>query len=656
MPEKNKPTRRLAAKKNTPGEEKIVWHAQLLESEKLTGIGSFEWNLRNGDFSFSPRCLEIVGSPATDLAELLEYVSPLERTTVKTALEEAQKQKQDIDCEFRFTRNEKEKVLWLKATVDFSREKPARMRGTLMDITERNKALFRLRQQEELHKQAQKLTHIGTWSWDLISGKFICSDELYRIYGIEPQSAEISFEKLLSYIHPEDKETRRWQVEKALEMKDADDYITRIITPQGSIKVLQGKSQVNTDENNLPVSMSGTCQDITRDFILNKELKEREEYIRQLIFNAPDAVMVFDERAEVLLWNPKAENIFGWKMEEIIGKRISEIPGLPPSIETQLRLLINEGSGVLNKIFELSVFDKRKKQIHISLTVSASSQSGQKVFIAFMRDISEEKQIKSELQNKTRQLAELNLSLEQKNKELERSNKELTSFTYVASHDLQEPLRKIKTFTDLLVENDISNLSEDGKSYFDRITASALRMQKLIHDLLSFSRTQTTMGGWQEVDMNLLVEEIRKTFRESMKEKNVIIDAETLPVINAIPFQVQQLMENIIGNSVKYSKAGVPPRIRISAELVEGNRVGLVRADRAKKYHKISFEDNGIGFDQQHADKIFEVFQRLHGKNEYSGTGIGLAICKKIAENHSGFIEAKGRVNEGAVFEVYFPG
>jgi signal transduction histidine kinase len=253
------------------------------------------------------------------------------------------------------------------------------------------------------------------------------------------------------------------------------------------------------------------------------------------------------------------------------------------------------------------------------------------------------------------QLAELNYSLEQKNMELERSNKELTSFGYVASHDLQEPLRNIKIFINMVVERESANLSEKGKQLLTRVNSATGRMQRLIEDLLTFSRMQAFADEFVSVDLNAVIGEIKSLHSEAINENKIIISSAKLPVMQGIAFQLQQLFDNLITNSIKYSRQGTVLRINISSELISGQSILAEGGEAGRQYFRISVADNGIGFEQIYAHKIFEIFQRLHGKDEYSGTGIGLAICKKIVQNHNGVIYASGVPDEGATIYICLP-
>jgi signal transduction histidine kinase len=245
--------------------------------------------------------------------------------------------------------------------------------------------------------------------------------------------------------------------------------------------------------------------------------------------------------------------------------------------------------------------------------------------------------------------------LELKNIELEQSNVELNSFTYIASHDLQEPLRKIQTFCNRLLEKEDEPFSPTARDYFNRIVAASKRMQNLITSLLNYSHTNTAEIIYTPTDLNLVLEEVKNSLQELIEDNQVSIKSSPLPVLNVIPHQLNQLFYNLITNAIKYRKPGVFSTISISANLLPLSDLQKDFPFLNTKCWKISITDNGIGFDQQYADRIFELFQRLHPRSEYEGTGIGLAICKKIVQNHQGFIKARGEIGIGSTIDIYLP-
>jgi len=249
----------------------------------------------------------------------------------------------------------------------------------------------------------------------------------------------------------------------------------------------------------------------------------------------------------------------------------------------------------------------------------------------------------------------LNIELQERNKELEKSNKELASFNHVASHDLQEPLRKIQTFISRVSDADKEVMSESGKNYITKIESSAKRMRVLIDDLLLFSRTNTTKKEFLKMNLNELLDNAEFELGEVIEEKKAVIQSDKLPKLSVIPYQIEQLFINLIGNSLKYSRPEVEPIITITSEKVSACDYPEIVDQSVKKFHKITFTDNGMGFDPQFKETIFVLFQRLHSKTDYPGTGIGLAICKKIVENHKGHITANSTMGEGSVFTVFLP-
>ena len=505
----------------------------LLDAQEIASFGSFDWDLTGkGMSSYTPQVYKIFEmEKISNPEDFIKYVHPGDREKLMEAINKAIKGEEDYECEYRYRRNGKEKILWTKGIVNFKDGEAVNMVGTIMDITERHYILQRLERNEELYKQAQKLTHIGNWTWDIETGIIKYSDELLRIYGLKPNE-EMTFDKAIKLVHPDDLERMNEALKYSLTTHKPHEIEFRVIRPDGAERIIRRHAEVLLDEKGKPYKLAGTGQDITKEVLLNNEIKKREN-----------------------------------------------------------------------------------------------------------------------------QLAELNLSLEQKNIALERSNKELTSFSYVASHDLQEPLRKIKTFSNIILEKE-TNLSEEGKECFERIMTSAGRMQKLIEDLLSFSRTQVYESTLKLIDLNIILSEIKANYKEAILEGNLKITYSKLPAMYVVPFQIQQLFENIVSNSIKYSSPGKKTEIEIYSKMVNGEILDFIPANNPNKkesYLNITFSDNGIGFDQKYSEKIFEIFQRLHGKNEYSGTGIGLSICKKIVENHHGFITATGEINEGAKFDIYLP-
>ena len=245
--------------------------------------------------------------------------------------------------------------------------------------------------------------------------------------------------------------------------------------------------------------------------------------------------------------------------------------------------------------------------------------------------------------------------VEDRNRELEASNKELQAFNYVASHDLQEPLRKIQTFISRLIEKDLSSLSANGQQYVQKIHESSERMRSLIDDLLQFSRTNKSEKIFETTNFNDVLEASKQDLTQIIESKKATLLSDTLPITQAIPFQIQQLFTNLISNSLKYAKEDEPPVLSIKHKIVTAENEVLIDKKDKTKYYKITFEDNGIGFDNEYAEKIFVLFNRLHNREAYSGTGIGLSICKKIIDNHKGFIFAEGTQNKGAIFTLFFP-
>jgi signal transduction histidine kinase len=234
------------------------------------------------------------------------------------------------------------------------------------------------------------------------------------------------------------------------------------------------------------------------------------------------------------------------------------------------------------------------------------------------------------------------------------ANKELESFTFISSHDLQEPLRKIQTFSSRILVDEYDDLSDTVKNYFGRMQSAALHMQTLINDLLAYSRTSAMERKLETTELEGLVEAVKIIFEEEITQRNAVIEVECDCHVTVIPFQFRQLLQNLIGNSLKFSKPSKPPHIKITCRhFIADAQIPALKPNN--KYSHISISDNGIGFEPQYRERIFEIFQRLDNKKQVSGTGMGLTIVKKIVDNHGGSILAAGTLNSGAIFDIYIP-
>jgi PAS domain S-box-containing protein len=243
----------------------------------------------------------------------------------------------------------------------------------------------------------------------------------------------------------------------------------------------------------------------------------------------------------------------------------------------------------------------------------------------------------------------------ERTRELQQSNQELSQFAYVASHDLQEPLRKISTYIDFL-RRTLADAGDTSKTYLEKIASSSQRMATLIRDILHFSQLSRTLKEFSTVDLNVTLHSILSDLELAIHQKQAVIISDPLPVIQAIPLQLNQLFYNLISNALKFVRPGVPPQITVTSRLLTADELPDMEGLNPELiYYLFQFRDNGIGFDEKYSEQIFALFQRLHSHQVYSGTGIGLALCKKIVINHNGLISATSRENEGSVFSVVLP-
>jgi len=383
----------------------------------------------------------------------------------------------------------------------------------------------------------------------------------------------------------------------------------------------------------------------------NKELRQSEERYHRMILEVQDyAIILLNKEGIVQNWNKGAEKIKGYKADEIIGKSFSTFYTIEDRENKIPEKLLEEARSTGKATDENFRVRKDGTKFWGSVVITALHDDKNEIigFVKVTRDLTERKQAEELIQAKAAEL-------ETKNTELEKMNKELQSFAYISSHDLQEPLRKIQTFATRIIEKEKDKLSDNAKEQFTRMQNAANRMQTLIDDLLSYSRTSTFERIFEKTDLGTIIEEVKEDLKDDIKEKQASIEVAEMCEAFIIPFQFRQMMHNLIGNSLKFASPEQPSQIKIKSEIAKGIKFNSERLSPESMYFHISVSDNGIGFDPQYNERIFEVFQQLHGKNKYKGTGIGLSIVKKIVENHNGIITAKGELGKGARFDIYIP-
>jgi len=368
---------------------------------------------------------------------------------------------------------------------------------------------------------------------------------------------------------------------------------------------------------------------------IEQALRQREEsllFFREMVNNASDAIIVTDGNFVITDWNKGAEDLFGYDQDEVRGAAVGAIlqTEFAPGVKLDEVIADTHAKG----FWKGEVRQRRKDGSAVPLLASTAQvrdKSGGVIgYISVNHDIS----IRKEAERKLDEAVEA----------LERSNADLQQFAFVASHDLKEPLRKIQTFADRILDGEASRLSDKGRDYFTRMQAAAARMETLIDDLLTYATTTDNNHPRTEIDLNRVLDDVRNDLHNLIESTRATVVSHILPRMHGVPVQLRQLFQNLIANAIKFRKPDTPPRVEIECRMLETNGV----ADR----FELTFRDNGIGFDEAHSERIFQLFQRLHGRERYGGSGIGLAVCKRVAENHGGSITANGRPGIGASFKV----
>jgi len=510
-----------------------------------------------------------------------------------------------------------------------------------IEIKEKQQLTANLQEREGLLANAEKISKLGSWELDIKTNFYKWSGELYRIYGFEGGSFHPTHAIAERIVVPEYSQKLNKELANAVKNKTSFAVEYQIIRPNGEKRYVLNQGYFAGKENKLV----GTVQDITELKQATLKLRKNETLLREGEAVAHNGSWEWYNNNENLFWSDEMFNIHGFLPHSTI-----------VTISSYFSFVHPEDINELRKTFA----DARKNKLSFKANYRIVRPNGEIRYVsttAKLKDdeIGEGFSYLGNTQDVT-QLKETQRKLEEKINELNVSNKDLEQFAYVASHDLQEPLRKIRAFGDRLTSRYAANLNEEGQDYIARMQNAAERMQGLIDDLLAFSRVTRQAKEFSPVDLNELISKVINDLDYTIESANAkILVSVNNEQVDGIASQLAQVFQNIISNSLKFVKPDIQPIININSQKLIGADIPVNGVSPHQLYSVTTITDNGIGFDESYAGKIFDLFQRLHSRAEYKGTGIGLAICKKIIENHSGFIFAKSTEGQGASFFIVLP-
>lgn len=497
--------------------------------------------------------------------------------------------------------------------------------------------------------ELEEVSETGVWYWDYQNKIQYWSDGFYRFLNREKHEGAISiFEAFKNVsIHPDDIDTFCAARVFVITEKKSLTHEYRIIEDDGSIRYVKSRISVQLDDRSNIKFIVGIETDTTKTKNAIQELREykknvtaNETFLRigSWELDIKTRKITLSDSLKKLLRYPDTENSENIDFNEWIGKHVSPADSyLPLTIEERLKKF----RGVI--IDSVVVIDSEGNEINMQVFCKLMmNDRGMPIkIIGTMKDISE--------------LKESERKLELKVEELNRSNRELEEFAYIASHDLQEPIRKLITFSERIESAFGDEIPPNAMIYLEKMSKAALNMRTLIENLLEFSRVTRVKTNFQQYSLKQLFEEVLQDLELKIEETNAEIVYSDLPAADVVPHQIRQLFHNLLGNALKFRKKDVPLKVEVKHYELTTEEVKEKKLNIKLRYFCIEVKDNGIGFEQEYEEKVFQVFQRLNGKSEYPGTGIGLSICRKVMSFHKGLIYVKSQLGTGSTFYLVFP-
>jgi PAS domain S-box-containing protein len=620
-------------------------------------LGTWDIDLTNGRIlsnTINHRIREFSDSgPMLDRKEFMTIVHADDRETVQKAFKKALMGGK-LSFETRLLKKDGTH-LWARVngkTILNDRKRPIRLLGIITDITESKNFLIELEESERRFKTVADNAPVMIWtatpdkSCDFFNKAWL--DFTGRSHEMEIGNG------WAASVHPDDLQRcidiytssfdARIQFNKEYRLK-RHDGIYRWVVCQGVPRHASDGSFVGYIGSCMDIHESKMAKEELEELIQertaelnnrNLELQQQKDFVETMLDASIDVMLVYDKEMRFRSFNKACELKYGLNRNEVLGKKLLDIyPFAAGSQGYQDLQKALAGETIHNPIYKSAVTNIYYEDFLIPLKNKDDEVHS---VLVIMHDIT--KNIESAEQ------------LKKTNADLVKSNRDLEQFAYIASHDLQEPLRKIQTFTNLL-EHNIEN-EEARKRYFEKISSSAQRMSELIKAVLNYSRLTITREHFEEVDLNAIIEHVLVDFELVITEKQAKITYDHMPRLQGISLQLNQLFSNLISNSLKFSEK--EPKIHISSKICQNSDIqDYPNLDHSREYVEIRFKDNGIGFEQQYVEQVFTIFQRLNDRERYEGTGIGLALCKKITDNHHGHIMAKSELGIGSEFYIYLP-
>ncbi|MBE7638903.1 PAS domain-containing protein [Salegentibacter sp. BLCTC] len=513
--------------------------------------------------------------------------------------------------------------------------KISRSIGLLQLIIEFQLNEIALKRSNQLYEFVNKATEDAMYDWDIPTDDIQWGDGFYKMFKFQKQEEKFPFSKWLSSIHPEDVDEITRGLEITLKNKNTNKWYAeyRFQTSAGNFLDIIENGYIIRDESGEAKRMIGVLRDLTKLRVYEKELEAANERYHYVTRATSDAIWDYNLIDESVIWGAGFEKLFGHSLKKLPPNLSVWYENIHPDdrdrVDISLKNAINDDSELWEEEYRyknisgqyLDVFDR-------GFVVRNNGKAIR--MVGAMQDITRKKQYEISLEK-------LNSDLKKRAKELAVSNAELEQFAYVASHDLQEPLRMITGFLTQLEKKYAEVLDQKGLLYIDFAVDGAKRMRQIILDLLEFSRVGRTEDKLEVIDINEIIDDVKHLYRKKILDKKVKIINANLPLIKAPKSPVRQVFQNLIGNAIKYSKEGIAAEVSIKFK-------------ETKDYWEFSIKDNGIGIDAAYFERIFVIFQRLHHREEYSGTGMGLAVTKKIIENLGGKIWLESEEGTGSVF------